>query len=72
MVEPLSPFHPLKALCNLIRVVLDNSFNVPNLRALNIRPIAQKDIQLHLPILILEDVVPVPLDGCEKFKATLG
>lgn len=72
MVEPLSPLHPLKALCDLIRVMLDDCLHVPYLRALIVRPIAQKDIQLHLSILVLKDVVPVSFDGGEELEATLG
>lgn len=62
MVKPLSSLHPFKTLCNLIRIVLNHCLYVPYLRTFNIRPVSQKDIQLHLPILILEDIVPVTLD----------
>ena len=70
-VEPLSALHLLKTIRHLVRIVLYHRLHLPNLRPLRIGTMSQEDIQLNLSILVLEDVVPVALDGGEKLEPAL-
>lgn len=71
VVEPFSPLHLLKAVRHLVRIMFYHRLHLPNLRPLRIGTISQEDIQLDLSILVLEDVVPVALDGGEKLESAL-
>lgn len=71
-VEPFSLLHLLEGVGVLIRIVLYCGLDVPNLRAVGLWLEPEEDIELDLPILVLEDVVPMSLNGCEELKPTLS
>lgn len=70
-IEPLSFLQFLERVCISIWIMLDNRLNLPELRALNIRFITQKYIDLSLPVLILEVVIEMPLNRSEKLESAL-
>lgn len=70
-VEPLTFLQLLERICVGIRIMLDHWLDLPQLRALDIWLVTEKDIDLSLPVLVLEVVVKMPLDRCEELESTL-
>ena len=52
LVEPLPFLHLLELLSFLIRVVLDDLLNLPDLRSLRFWFIPQKYVNLHLAVVV--------------------
>ena len=71
-IEPLALAHLLESPGELVGVMLYYRLNIPNLGAFTLRPVPEEHIQLYLPILVPEDIVPVPLDGGEDLEAARG
>jgi hypothetical protein len=70
-VEPFSFLHFLERVCVLVGIVLNDWLQLPYLRAINLRFVPQKDVNLCLSRLIFEIVVEMSLDGSEQLESTL-
>jgi hypothetical protein len=70
-VEPLSALHLLEGLRKLVGIMLNDGLYIPDLGTLGIGAVAEEDVELHLAVLVLEDVVPVALDGGQELEPAL-
>jgi hypothetical protein len=71
-IEPLALAHLLESPGELVGVMLYYWLNIPNLGAFALGSVPEEHIQLYLPILVPEDIVPVPLDGGEDLEPARG
>lgn len=71
-IEPLALAHLLESPGELVGVMLYYWLNIPNLGSFALGPVPEEHIQLYLPILVPEDIVPVPLDGGEDLESARG
>jgi hypothetical protein len=71
-VEPLALAHLLESPGELVGVMLYYRLNIPNLGAFSLGFVPEEHVQLYLPILVPEDIVPVPLDGGEDLEPARG